>query len=97
MGHEVKLVLNHVRQGKRMLKQLKVINKSTDEMFKMIWKREQAVLKHFESMDLNKQMSHVQIISTFPKLCHIWREPWKVILWHSSFMIINIFIWEYFA
>lgn len=36
MGHEVKLVLNHVRQGKRMLKQFKVINKSTDEMFKMI-------------------------------------------------------------
>lgn len=25
-------------------------------------KKEQAVLKHFRSMDLNKQMSHVQII-----------------------------------
>lgn len=32
MGHEVKLV----RQGKRILKQLKVINESSDEMFTMI-------------------------------------------------------------
>ena len=90
MGHEVKLV----RQGKRILKQLKVINESADEMFKMIWKKEKVVLKHFGNMDCNKQMSHVQIISNFPKLCHIWREPWNVILWHSSFMIINILIWE---
>lgn len=57
------MFLNYLRQGKRILKQLNVINESADEIFKMIKKKEEeVVLKHFGSMDLNKQMSHVQII-----------------------------------
>lgn len=55
------MFLNHLKEGKRILEQLNVINKSADEMFKMK-KKGQAVLKYFRSMYLSKQMSHIQII-----------------------------------
>lgn len=47
------MFLNHLKDGEMVLKQLTIRNESTDEMLKMM-KKEQAALKHFRSVDLNR-------------------------------------------